>query len=145
VRYWGFLAVKLTAAAALLALAWKGFHSVWPQPEPFMKVQLEPFARDLGYTVAVMVFGLVSVGIIYLVLLDQRFRCRSCLRRLRMPVTHGTWNQLLLGAPRTEYICTYGHGTLQVEEVSLAGASDINWKPIEDMWKELEELEESRK
>jgi len=145
VRYWAYLAGKLAAAAGVLALAWKGFHAVWPEPAPFMRVQLEPFARDLGYTVAVMVFGLLSVGLIYLVLLDQRFRCRTCLRRLRMPVTHGTWNQFLLGVPRTEYICLYGHGTLRVEEVHIAGVSDSNWKPNDDMWKELEELEESRK
>ncbi|MBM3813280.1 MAG: hypothetical protein FJW20_16770 [Acidimicrobiia bacterium] len=144
-RYISYLAGKLAAAAALLALAWKGLRAWWPEPYSFDEVKLDPFGRDLGYTAAVMLFSLMAVGLIYLVILDQRFRCRTCLRRLRMPVTRGTWNQFLLGVPSTEYICPYGHGTLRVEDVHLAGVSDMNWKPIDDMWKELEELETTKR
>ena len=45
---------------------------------------------------------------------DQRYRCRVCLRRLRMPVETGSWSRMLqFGRPRIEYICPYGHGTLR--------------------------------
>jgi hypothetical protein len=145
-RYWSFLAAKLVAAWGLLTLVWIGMHALWPEPEPFMRVRLDPFARDLGYTVAVMVFGLVAVGVVYLIILDQRYRCRTCLRKLRMPLTRGSWNELILmGPPRTEYICPFGHGTLRVPDLHLETAEDLNWHPIDDMWKELAELEETRK
>ena len=144
-RYWAYLASKLLIAASLFSAGWYGLHAVWPRPQPFMRVQLDPFARDLGYTVAVMTFGLLALGVIYIILLDQRFRCRTCLRRLRMPVTSGGWNQWLMGPPRTDYICPYGHGTLRIPEVNIGGTADPNWKPIDDMWKELEELGPPRK
>ncbi|MEZ5398036.1 MAG: hypothetical protein R2729_00120 [Bryobacteraceae bacterium] len=145
-RYWAYLAAKLLVAWGLVAGAWKLMNALWPQPEPFMRVQLEPFARDLGYTVAVMLVGLFAVGLVYLVILDQRYRCRTCLRRLRMPLSKGSWNELvLMGPPRTEYICPFGHGTLRVPDLRLETNEPLDWHPIDDMWKELAELQDTRK
>jgi hypothetical protein len=144
-RYWAWLFAKLLMLCGIVAGLWKLMHLLWPEPEPFMRVHLEPFGRDLAYTIAVMVFSLFALGLLYLVILDQRFRCRTCLRRLRMPVSRGSWNQPLLGPPSTEYICLYGHGTLRVEDLHMAGSSAPDWKPIDDMWKELEEIETSHK
>ncbi|MEZ5351435.1 MAG: hypothetical protein R2762_02275 [Bryobacteraceae bacterium] len=145
-RYWAYLLAKLAAAWGLLFALWTGMHALWPEPEPFMRVRLQPFARDLGYTAAVMLFGLAAVGVVYLIVLDQRFRCRTCLRRLRMPVTRGSWNQLvLMGPPRTEYICPFGHGTLRVPDLHLESPEKPDWHPIDDMWKELAELQDSHK
>ena len=93
-----------------------------------------------------MVFFSFSVGLLYLVIWDQRYRCRTCLRRLRMPVSTGSWpNMLLIGRPRTEYICIYGHGTLIVPEVQLTGGPSSDWEPHEDMWTELESIEAGKK
>jgi len=139
-RYWAYFLGKLVAICGLLCLGWSGAHAVWPEPTPF-----KAFSRDLGYTFFVMVFGLVAVGLVYLAILDQRYRCRTCLRRLRMPLTKGAWNHIMLTPPRTEYICRYGHGTLRVPDLHLATPEEIDWRPIDDMWKELYELEESRK
>jgi hypothetical protein len=63
-----------------------------------------------------------------------------------MPLTQGLWNRTLMGPPRTDYICPFGHWTLRVPEVRLSGAGSV-WTPIGDMWRELEELdlENSRK
>jgi hypothetical protein len=60
-----------------------------------------------------------------------------------MPVATGSWTHLLLiGPPRIEYICPYGHGTLQVPEVQITGPENQNWLPHgEDIWKELSALE----
>jgi hypothetical protein len=52
---------------------------------------------------------------------------------------------VLLGAPHTEYICPYGHGTLSVAELQITGHQEPDWEPHEDMWKELVSLEESKK
>ena len=144
-RYWSFFAAKMAAIGGVLWAVWRIFHAVWHEPDTFNGVRLNPFATDLGYTFAAMAFCLLATGLVYLAVLDQRYRCRTCLRRLRMPVSHGSWNQLLMGRPRTEYICPFGHGTLRVPEMHLASPEVIDWRPIDDMWKELYELEETRK
>ena len=65
--------------------------------------------------------------------------------RLRMPILTGSWTHVLFGAPRTEYICPYGHGTLKVAELQITGHQYPDWEPHEDIWKELYSLEESNK
>jgi len=94
-----------------------------------------------------MLFFFFCAGLIYLIVWDQRYRCRTCLRWLRMPIIRGSWpNMLLFGQPRIEYICIYGHGTLKVPEVQITGANSSDWEPHDaDIWKELEALEAGRK
>ena len=144
-KYWTYFIVKLAVIAGFMSLVWKGFHAIWPEPLPFMRVRQAPFAHDLGYTFAVLIFSLICVGLVHLSILDQRYRCRACLRRLRMPLTYGSWNHIFLRPPRTDYICPYGHGTLRVPDVHFTSPEHIDWRPIDDMWKELYDLEESKK
>jgi hypothetical protein len=152
-KYWGFLLAKLAGAglliwAAWLAIAWCFPHRIYFKGNArFEGYELSPFTHDLGYTAAMMVFFSFSVGLLYLVIWDQRYRCRTCLRRLRMPLITGSWpNMLLIGQPRTEYICIYGHGTLRVPEVQIiAGTGSSDWEPHEDMWSELESIEAGTK
>jgi hypothetical protein len=144
-RYWGILAAKLAAVAGVIAGLWFGLNALWPKPDPGLRVQLHPFATDLWYTAAVMVMFLVGVGLVYLAVFDQRYRCRTCGRRLRMPVRQGGWNLVLMGRPTLDYICAYGHGTLRVPELGIASPEQAAWEPIEDMWRELEELQTSGK
>jgi hypothetical protein len=147
VRYWGFLLAKLAASAALMWIVWSLIRRGFPHQAVFLDSEQNPFAHDLGYTSAMMLFFLLCVGLAYAVIWDQRYRCRTCLRRLRMPVAAGSWpNMLLFGQPRTEYICLYGHGTLKVPEVDLTGAKTSDWTPHgEDIFKELESLEAGKK
>lgn len=140
-RFWGILLGKIAAACGFLTLAWVAFHAVWPEPPLYKGQRVEPFGTDLNYTLAILGFWLAAVGLGYLVILDQRYRCRTCGRRLHMPVRHGGWQSLLLRSPRTDYICRYGHGTLRVPEADLSGSQTIDWQPIDDMWKELKELD----
>ena len=142
VRYWGFLIAKLAVAGLPMWVLWSAIG--WSFPQQSAK---SLFAQDLGYTFIMMLFFLFGAGLLYLIIWDQRYRCRTCLRRLRMPVSAGSWpNMLLFGQPRTEYICLYGHGTLKVPEVQINGPNSPDWEPHdEDIWKELESLEESKK
>jgi len=142
VRYWGFLIAKLAVACLPMWVLWRVIRWSFPQES-----EQSLFAHDLGYTSAMMLFFLVGAGLLYLIVWDQRYRCRTCLRRLRMPVAAGSWpNMLMLGQPRMEYICLYGHGTLKVPEVQINGPNPPDWEPHdEDIWKELESLEESKK
>ncbi|HYL76904.1 MAG TPA: hypothetical protein VEU96_21990 [Bryobacteraceae bacterium] len=150
-RYWGFLLAKLTAAALLIWGVWFVIGLGFSRPTVYLNGQfvqeLSPFTHDLGYTAVMMLFFALCTGLVYLIIWDQRYRCRTCLRRLRMPMAAGSWpNMLLFGQPRTEYICVYGHGTLKVPEVQITGPNGPDWQPHDDdIWKELESLEESKK
>lgn len=137
-KYWGYLAAKLIAAGAL---AWSlGALLAWLRPEAppaMLGIRDGEFAPDLLTTFLVFLYFMFCLGLLYLVILDQRFRCRTCLRRLRMPIAKGSWTHVLLGPPRTEYICPYGHGTLKVPDLQIGGPHGADWQPHEDMWKEL--------
>lgn len=85
---------KLAAAAMLMGVLWSLIRWVF-----FRDSGQNPFAHDLGYTSAMMLFFLASAGLLYLIVWDQRYRCRTCLRRLRMPMTAGSWPNMLLFGP----------------------------------------------
>jgi len=152
-KYWGFLLAKLIAAALLIWGTWFTIGLLMGRPIKIygrygiVEQQLSPFTHDLGYTVVMMLFFTFCAGLLYTIIWDQRYRCRTCLRRLRMPIAAGSWpNMLLIGQPRMEYICVYGHGTLKVPEVQITGPNGPDWQPHDDdIWKELESLEESKK
>ena len=96
-------------------------NAFWPHPR-FSAYRAPRFGYDLAYTLVVGLWFLLCCGVLYLCVLDQRYRCRVCLRRLRMPVETGSWSRMLfLGRPRIEYICPYGHGTLKEAELQISG------------------------
>ena len=129
VRYWLFLGAKLAVAAGL---SW-GAMSVL---DYFLGTR--SFGYDLLYTSLAGLVFLFGYSLFYLAILDQRYRCRVCLRRLRMPVETGSWSRMLqLGRPRIEYICTYGHGKLNVEELQFTGPEQPEWTGHGDLWAEL--------
>ena len=144
-RYWTILAAKFLAAAAVLYAVWIGMHALYVPPDHIKRFGYPPFPHDLKWTSMVFAFHLLCQGVLFLIIWDQRWRCRTCGRRLRMPVSHGSYGQMLLfGRPRTEYICSYGHGTLVQPELHLSGREPSDWKAHDDdIWKELYELEQS--
>lgn len=138
IRYWGFLLVKF-AGAALGAWASLAFlNLIRPPQTPFLHSTHVNFTEDLTYTTLLGVWFLFSYGLFYLAVWDQRYRCRTCLRRLRMPVETGSYSHMLrLGRPRIEYICAYGHGSLNVEEIQFPGKVSPEWTERGDIWSEL--------
>jgi hypothetical protein len=137
-RYWAFLAAKLLAISGLSYAMFAALQRFWPPPRQFAYVYTPRFGHDLGFTLAVGLWFLLSCGMLYGAIWDQRYRCRVCLRRLRMPVETGSWSGMLqFGRPEIEYICTYGHGRLNVSEVQISGAENPEWTPQGDMWAEL--------
>lgn len=142
-KYWLLFAAKVTVAAAAFAGIWVGMEALLPEPARIRHVQLERFGQDLAWTTAIFVYFLAATGVLWLLILDQRYRCRTCLRRLRMPVNSGAWDQMLrLGMPQVEYICPFGHGTLNVKLVHFTGREGDNWREHDDVWRELESLSE---
>jgi hypothetical protein len=140
-RYWAWLVAKCAIAAGPLygLLFW--LASLFP-PKPVNANELWPLAtgtQALLCNLALMVWFLLCVGVLYLAIWDQRRRCRVCLRRLRMPVETGSWSRMLqFGRPRIEYICPYGHGTLREEELQISGLETPEWnRHSDDLWEEL--------
>jgi hypothetical protein len=141
-KYASWLAAKLLAVCLILLGFWAALNWLFP-PAYWWPHNWPRLGRDLSYTVAVGALVCVACGLLYLVYLDQRYRCRVCVRRLRMPQPEGNFSSVWLGGtPYTEYICTYGHGKLLVPDVHLASARRAKWTPIKSLWEDLLEAEE---
>ncbi len=139
--YWGYFAAKLVAAWGLSILLKQALRSLIGVPDSVTKFGHQPFGHDLTWTTAMMFYTLICIGMIYLVILDQKYRCRSCLSRLRMPVNMGSWGRAtIFSPPRTEYICPFGHGTMKQHDLQLTGRENPDWVEHSDMWEELESL-----
>jgi len=139
-RYWAYFCAKLAAAAGVLyaLLVFLGYVL----PSETQLNEYDAFRNGplrLWINVAFMGWFLLAAGVLYWIIRDQRYRCRVCLRRLRMPIETGSWGQMLeLGRPRIEYICPYGHGTLKAEELQISGLANPEWTPhSDDIWDEL--------
>jgi hypothetical protein len=143
-RYWSYLIAKFLLALALFSGLWIGMLRWLPAPDTFNHRIPNRLGQDLNWTLALLGLFLLFCGAMYLIYWDQRYRCRTCLRRLRMPLSKGSWTNVLLGPPRTEYICLYGHGTLRVAELQITGLVGACWEENGDMWKELFGAEETR-
>lgn len=139
-RYWAYFAAKLVAAAAPLygLLAWLNWIFA-PDPHPAPLAPLDHVGRMLLCNLAILAWFLLCAVALYLIIWDQRYRCRVCLRRLRMPIQTGSWGRMLqFGRPRIEYICPYGHGTLKEDELQISGLENPEWTPrSDDLWDEL--------
>jgi hypothetical protein len=141
-KYWGYFLAKLAAVAGVMWLAWYALIAIVPEPGYFLRHRLPRFPNDLTFTAAFLVYWLFSVALVVLAVIDQRRRCRVCLRLLRMPVESGSWRYAtLLSPPGMERICPYGHGTLAVPQVHTSTSQETSWTAHEDIWKELEQLE----
>ena len=134
-RYWGFLLLKFVAAALIsIAALWILNRAFAPAPHK----RMPRLGFDLLYTTLALVWFQFTYGLLYLAVWDQRYRCRTCLRRLCMPIETGSWGYMLqLGRPRIEYICPYGHGKLNVEELQISGKVAPEWTEHGDLWQEL--------
>jgi hypothetical protein len=140
-KYWLYLIAKLAIAAGTVYVLLTALVFFYPKP----KLRAEYghptlFLHDMLYTFLTLGIWLVGAGLLSLILRDQRRRCRTCLRRLIMPVNSGSWGHLVtFGRPRTELICPFGHGTLSIEELQITGHHFPDWQPHDDdIWKELE-------
>src|ERR1700692_2805930 len=139
-RYWAYFLGKMIAVAALSQGIYLAIYHLLPAQQEFAYDYHPPrFVHDLWFTVGIGVLFLLSCGLLYGAIWDQRYRCRVCLRRMRMPIETGSRGFMLqMGRPRTEYICPYGHGTLKQEEFQTSALENPEWTSHSgDMWEEL--------
>ncbi len=150
VKYWFYFLAKVSAAVAIGLCLQATLVRFYPKPKaplPKFGPALPPFLHEISYTFICFGIGLIVAGLLYLSVWDQKRRCRTCLRRLIMPVSHGSWGHVVLfGRPRTEYICAYGHGTLSIADLQITGRELPDWQPHDDnIWKELESYHQAGK
>jgi hypothetical protein len=137
-RYWGYFAAKLAAGGGIMFALLELLNWSYPPDPCITQYCLPRFPYNLPYTLLIGFWFLLSSGLLYLSILDQRYRCRVCLRRLRMPIETGSWSRMLqLGRPRIQYICTYGHGTLTEPELQISGREYSEWTQHAEYWEEL--------
>jgi len=139
-KYWGYFLLKVLLAAAVLRELGHLIYKLFPEPAPFLRYQLPRFPYDLKWTATMLVFFLACAAVGYAIIWDQRRRCRTCLRRLRMPVQRGHWGLATLLSPvHSESICPYGHGTLAEPDVLSTSTQTVEWREHSDnIWRELE-------
>ena len=137
-RYWAWFAAKLAVAGSVFWGLLNVISWIFP-PQTSPLAPLDKGAQYLLCDLALMIWFLLAAGTLYLIVWYQRYRCRVCLRRLRMPIATGSWSRILQsGQPRIEYICTYGHGTLREDELRISGLGSAEWHPnSDDIWTEL--------
>ncbi len=142
-KYWAYFAAKLAVVAVFLRAVWDVMNRLLPEPPLVLHQHVSRYPQDLVWTSAIFCLFMLGVGLVYLVVWDQRTRCRTCLRHLRMPLAKGTWSKaILLNPPELESICPFGHGTLTESEVHIDGGRPAEWTAHEDdIWKELESLD----
>jgi hypothetical protein len=149
-KYWLYLLGKIALAGVVmcaLEAALVHFYPDPPRPLPRFGPPPPLFLHDFGFTFLTFVVWLIGAGMFSMILWDQRRRCRTCLRRLIMPIATGSWGHMVMfGRPRTELICPYGHGTLRIDELQITGRHGPDWEPHDDdIWKELESYYQARK
>lgn len=149
-KYWLYLAAKLAGAILVVCALQLGLVYFFPEPQPLLPRFGPPpplFLHDMVFTFATLGVWLVGAGLCRLIIADHRRRCRTCFRRLIMPIASGSWGHMVIfGRPKTELICPYGHGTLRIEELQITGPHLPDWEPHDDnIWTELESYYQARK
>ena len=134
-KWWGLLVAKIVCLIAIHIVLILWINGFFPKDQ---------MGRDLAYTFSLMGADMFVFVLGYGFWMDQKYRCRTCLRILRMPLEKGNWSHATLFAPpKLEWICPFGHGTMRQDEIHLSGAQpdswhkndDNFWRAFEDAWK----------
>lgn len=127
-RYWSLLAFKGLSVAVLLPLVW---------------IELGTMLRHLftgmpgrGVTgLVTVVLLIIGMGRAMLwCVADQRRRCRTCLRRMVLPVSVGSWASQFEPSS-TEMLCEEGHGALALSDAET-NVQD-RWTKLDETWRTL--------
>jgi len=128
--YMVFFAVKTVLLLGIVGLAWTEVATSVPIPVTG--------GVDLG-TAIPLVF-LLLLGHAFVLrwsLQDQAGRCPVCCRQVAMPLTVGSHSSLILDRPFVDFLCTRGHGTLRLSDLTMCTAEPYRWTPLDRSWQEV--------
>jgi hypothetical protein len=127
-RYWSFLALKVVGVFVIAPLFW-----IEAGTATRSHITSEGWRISTGLAIAIGFVIAVGRAIIWCVA-DQRQRCPSCLRRLVLPVTVGSWASQFEPAA-TEMLCEDGHGALALSDGEANG--EDRWTELDESWKAM--------
>ena len=128
--WFGFLAVKSALLLSIVALcAWCVVHwvSAWLLGSTY------PLADEYS----IWLFLPLAIIALSWSMRDQQSRCRTCLRRLELPVEIGRTGSVLLNWAGTEMVCSEGHGVLYVPESAANSLDQNRWNRLDESWSNL--------
>lgn len=129
IGYWAYALAAVAILGVLMLTLWDYLVTNLPRGELA--------ASMLASLVFLLGYALLGFAGLRWCLEDQRYRCRTCLRRLRMPLGQGRLGGILLAAPATEYLCPHGHGKLLVPASPRQPQPRLNWRFAGEWWQEL--------
>jgi hypothetical protein len=128
--YLAFFAVKTALLLGIVGLAWTEVATAIPIPVTG--------GVDLGTAIPLALLLLISqVFVLRWSLQDQAARCPVCCRQVSMPVTVGSRSSLILDRPGVDFLCTRGHGTLRLSDLTTCTAEPYRWTPLDHSWREV--------
>jgi hypothetical protein len=132
--YMFFFVAKTALGLGMVGLAWTEVATAIPIPVTG--------GVDLGIAIPLVLLLLLSqVFVLRWSIQDQACRCPVCCRQVAMPVTVGSHSSLILDRPGVDFLCTRGHGTLRLSDLTTCTAEPYRWTPLDLSWKEVFALE----
>jgi len=128
--WFGFLAIKSVLLLSIVALcSWCIVHwiSTWVMGSTY------PLADEYS----IWLFLPLAIITLSWSIRDQQSRCRTCLRRLELPVEIGRTGSVLLNWAGTEMVCSEGHGVLYVPESGANSLDQNRWNRLDESWSNL--------
>jgi hypothetical protein len=131
-RYWLFFWAKCglgLAAILLFALEFTGIGAL----------TLTAGGRLWPEVTAFWTWAVASSLYLWWAIRDQKIRCRTCQRRLIMPVRIGPPDRVLFEHEGTELICSAGHGTLYLDGMTETFRKEGHWTRLDESWQDIQE------
>jgi len=128
--YLAFFVAKTVLLMAIVELAWTEVATAIPIPVTG--------GVDLGIAIPLMFLLLLGHAfVLRWSLQDQAGRCPVCCRQVAMPLTVGSRASLILDRPCVDFLCTRGHGTLRLSDLTTCTAEPYRWTPLDRSWQEV--------
>lgn len=126
----GFFSLKSALLLCLVALiSWTALH--------WLANLFAGSAYPLSDEYSIWLFLPLAIVALSWAVRDQQRRCRTCLRRLELPVEIGRAGSVLLNWAGTEMVCPQGHGILYLPESSANSLDQGRWSTLDNTWQSL--------
>ncbi|PWU10265.1 MAG: hypothetical protein C5B51_04635 [Terriglobia bacterium] len=135
-RLLAFFTVKSLLLLCFVAAAWTEVATAIPIP----------ITGGVNVGVAGPLVVLLLLGEVFVLrwsLEDQAERCPVCCRQVSMPVAVGSRSSIVLDRPGVEFLCTRGHGTLRLSDLTACTGEPKLWRPVSRSWQQFFEHEQT--